>query len=128
MLILLFTIGCSVQKEIVIEIEYKATTRGSSEVIKFKGNTLSYNTNKALKELVLSDAKLKEIEFVVLKISLDNIVNLKAPTNKRFSDGAMEANISFKKGNKVYTSSNFDHGNPPKELKPIIDLLKKYLY
>jgi hypothetical protein len=128
-IILVFTVSCSAQQEInqVIEIEYQATTRGSSEMIQIISNKLSYKTNNSLKELILDEKKIRAIQSVVSDINLAEIKHLTAPSNNRFHDGALIASITIQKEEHVYTSSNFDHGNPPKELKPLIDLLNKYL-
>ena len=129
LIILILTINCVAQKENneVLEITYNALTRGRSEMIIFKQNTLLHKNNINTKEYVLNNKDSKAISKAVWNINLSKIQSLKAPSEKRFFDGAMTTTISIKKGDKTYTSSSFDHDNPPKELKYLVDLLKSYL-
>ena len=121
--------SCAAQKENkeVLEITYEAQTRGHSETILYKQNTLVHKVNTSQKEHVLSDKNQKSLREVVSKIKVVEISKLKAPSERRIFDGAMTTTISIKKGEKTYTSSSFDHDNPPKALKPLITLLKNFL-
>ena len=107
-----------------IELIYIAQTRGSSLNITFKHNSLYLKSNESDKSLVLSKQQREKILEEVSKINLSEISNLKAPSNKRFSDGTLIAKFIIKKESETYTSSEFDHENPPKELKSLYVLLK----
>lgn len=127
--ILILIASCSPQENSVssdLEIIYKAETRGSSFRLHFKGNTITLEDNNNEKLTTLSNSQVKKINELVLKIKLSEMEALKAPSNKRFSDGALSANFSIKKDSKSYMSSDFDHGNPPKKLKNLFLLLQKY--
>ncbi|MBL4569197.1 MAG: hypothetical protein JKY69_06005, partial [Flavobacteriaceae bacterium] len=43
-----------------------------------------------------------------------------APTDDRIRDAVLHATLKITIGDKTYSSQTFDHGNPPKELKPLI--------
>ena len=56
-------------------------------------------------------------------IDLNEIHNLKAPSNLSNTDRKMIAFITISVNDKVYESQTFDDGDSPKELKELIDKL-----
>ncbi|MDJ0644462.1 MAG: hypothetical protein QNJ57_00625 [Flavobacteriaceae bacterium] len=61
---------------------------------------------------------------LVNEIKLDKIHSLEAPSDDRSTDRKMIAVVIITLGNKVvYTSSSFDDGNPPHQLKNLIEKL-----
>jgi hypothetical protein len=128
-IVLLFT-SCSAQEKndnAVFEVEYKAQTRGSLINIDFKGDSIVLKSTTEDKTIVLSNAQVNDINSIVSKIKLSEIQNLAAPTNKRFTDGALHGHFSIKKNDTSYTSSDFDHGSPPKELQTLYNIFQKYV-
>ncbi|TCI84981.1 hypothetical protein [Tenacibaculum sp. M341] len=124
--------SCAAQKQEtnslhISKLTYKAMTRGNFENISITGNNISHTTPSLSNKQTLSDQKLKEINDLVSKLNLETLSKIKAQTNKRLYDGAMNTSISIKVDNKTYTSSNFDHDAPPKELQPLIHLLRSCL-
>ena len=91
-----------------------------------KDNSIVFKSNLDDKSIVLNNVQLKSIKDVLSEIKLAEIKDLEAPSNKRFSDGALSASFTIKKDTVSYMSSDFDHGNPPKELKVLYILLEKY--
>ncbi|MGB6083515.1 hypothetical protein [Moheibacter sp.] len=79
---------------------------------------LSENTKK------LNDENWKTIQNLASKINLENINNLEAPTDARFTDRVKEVQLSFTLGDTTYVSSGFDEGNPPAELEEIYTYLE----
>ena len=74
------------------------------------------------------NSMLKSLETV----NLDGLSEIKPPSVMHQVDGATIANLKVIRGNKTYQSSSFDHGNPPQEIKDVVekmitasDLLKK---
>jgi hypothetical protein len=102
---------------------YNAITRGRSENITLRGSTLQYKTTKESIFINLTKEQLAKVNTEVSKINLNEINTLKAPTNKRFYDGAMHTSILIKSNSMEYTSATFDDTNPPAELKALCDLL-----
>jgi hypothetical protein len=122
--ILFILMNCASQKTSDIkEIIYNAITRGRSENITLRGSTLQYKTTKESIFINLTKEQLAKVNTEVSKINLNEINTLKAPTNKRFYDGAMHTSILIKSNSMEYTSATFDDTNPPAELKALCDLL-----
>lgn len=127
--LLITLISCSVNKnkqDSTVEIYYEAATRGSSINIIYKENKIDFKSNSEQKSILLSEDKVEKIKALITDIKLSEIHDLTAPSNKRFTDGALSANFTIKKEGVRYISSDFDHKNPPKELKELYLLLEKY--
>ena len=128
MLLLIIATGCNAQtnKE-VKEVVFNAHTRGRSESITVVNYNVFYKTQQSSKTYFINADKRKKMEEIIAKIDLSIIGDLKAPSSKRFFDGAMHTEVSIKVGNKLYTSTTFDDDNPPEALKPLVILLKSFL-
>ena len=85
-----------------------------------------YKTYNISKTFGIDSDQKKQLIDLIKKIDLQNISNLKAPSNKRAFDGALHATLSIKTESNNYISSQFDDDNPPKELKVLIDIMKTY--
>ncbi|OSY88743.1 hypothetical protein WH52_03450 [Tenacibaculum holothuriorum] len=129
-IILIFTTvfsSCSAQQQVssIKEIVYKAHTRGSSKEILVKDNVIYTSVNSKKKEIRLTDKQKQYLLSMLKEVNLVTMKDLQAPSNKRNTDGALHAEIQVKKNNDVYTSCTFDDGNPPKELKALVDEIFK---
>jgi hypothetical protein len=51
---------------------------------------------------------------------------LKAPTEKRFYDGAAIGNLSVSHNGETYGTSGFDHGNPPVEIEQLVTFMNAF--
>jgi|TARA_R100000789_G_C2958843_1_gene137289 hypothetical protein len=98
-------------------ITYKAQTRGSIYTIKVEGDDLKFKNQNEEKKLTLSKKQLLKLQKEVSEIELNDIENLQAPSEKRYTDGAMFASFTIQLAETVYRSSEFDHNNPPKDLR-----------
>ncbi|MDE1207806.1 hypothetical protein [Tenacibaculum larymnensis] len=105
------------------KIAYEAQTRGSLVQLTIEGNKLSYKTHQKEGTKEVNKEQLEELKRIVSELNLDEISDLKAPSEKRITDGALHAEFTIKIADKEYKSSIFDAGNPPKELKKLEDLL-----
>ncbi|MDP2542885.1 hypothetical protein [Tenacibaculum discolor] len=105
------------------KIAYEAQTRGSLVQLTIEGNKLSYKTYQKEGTKEVTKEQLEELKRIVNELNLDKISDLKAPSEKRITDGALHAEFTIKIADKEYKSSTFDAGNPPKELKKLEDLL-----
>lgn len=47
--------------------------------------------------------------------------SLEVPSKKHQFDGALAANLTIKKEGEEFTTQTFDHGNPPAEVKALVD-------
>jgi len=64
-----------------------------------------------------------EIIAAFQEVSLEELPNLKSPTEKRFYDGAAVANLKITFKGKTYESVAFDHGNPPVEIEKLVTIV-----
>jgi hypothetical protein len=130
LLLLTIFIGtsCSSQKTTDMtstQIEYSAVSRGLYKKILVQNKTVSIINGKNTDAVVskISDAKWKQIVTEFSKVNLESIPTLKAPTEKRFYDGAAIANLKVVQNQKTYETQGFDNGNPPKEIEKLVNLL-----
>ncbi|MGE6356696.1 hypothetical protein ACQKCJ_22730 [Flavobacterium sp. NPDC079362] len=107
------------------QIEYSAVSRGIYKVILVQNKTVSVTNGRNTQptESKISDAKWKQIVAEFSKINLENVPNLKGPTEKRFHDGAAIGNLKIIHNQKTYETAGFDNGYPPKEIEKLVNLL-----
>ncbi|MCF8319975.1 MAG: hypothetical protein K9I35_02065 [Flavobacterium sp.] len=134
--VVLFVLGsCNSQKNAIgtsiemkdIEIQYEANTRGFYNKLVLKNATISSTNDREGKEnpivQKISDADWNALKDEINKLDLENLTNLKAPTEKRFYDGAAIANLKIIYNGKIYQSSDFDHGFPPMQIKRVVEMI-----
>jgi hypothetical protein len=119
-------VGTSVEMK-DIEIQYEANTRGFYNKLILKNATISSTNDRDGKENPIVQ-KVSEVDWNALiqelnKVDLENLSNLKAPTEKRFYDGAAIANLKITYKGKIYQSSDFDHGFPPMQIKRVVEIV-----
>lgn len=111
-------------------IEYEANTRGFYQKIMVKNQrvTISKDRNGNDKPVPkkISDADWKELVECFETIELDSLAKLKAPTEKRFYDGAAIANLKITYKDKTYETTSFDHGFPPKQIKKFVNKITSF--
>ncbi|WP_435414144.1 hypothetical protein [Polaribacter aestuariivivens] len=129
MCLLLIAHSCSAQNNDIdsLFIEYNAHTRGNFLNIKLEKDILTFETPSVNKKLNLEKDEIEKIKAEISTINISKIHSLKAPSTKRFSDGTMIAFFTIKTSNNEFTSSEFDHQNPPKELLKLYHLLESYV-
>ena len=129
-----FLIGCPPLPQYQIDsVVYKAITRGNSESIVisrderpnvYKANLVHEKNNQQVFKKKFKNKDFKHLYKVLKKLDLNSIDTLTAPSKKHQYDGAMLTTIEIGYGKEVYKSVPFDHGNPPKELKELLDYVK----
>ncbi|MFT3794464.1 hypothetical protein [Flavobacterium sp.] len=106
-------------------VEYEANTRGFYQKITIKDqmvtNTRNRKSEDAPQAEKIADAKWKELISEFQKVDLKKLQDLKAPTEKRYYDGAAIANLRVTYQNKTYETTGFDHGQPPAEIAPLVN-------
>jgi hypothetical protein len=111
-------------------LEYTANTRGFYQKISVKDQMLTVSKDRSGKDepvaTKISDADWKELVGYFETINLDGLSSLKAPTEKRFYDGAAIANLKVIYKDKSYETNAFDHGYPPAEIKKIVDKINSF--
>lgn len=107
-----------------ITIEYQAMTRGSNREVILKKDAMEVRDvagSSTLSKATITVEQWNDIIKELDKVELNKIAELKAPTNKRFYDGAMIATLTVKTKDTTYRSSSFDHGNPPAEIAEVVN-------
>ena len=111
-------------------LEYSANTRGFYQKITIQDQMVTIskdrNGNDKLVSTKISEKDWKELEVYFETINLDSLETLKAPTEKRFHDGAAIANLDVQYKDKTYQTASFDHGYPPEAIKKLIDKINTF--
>ena len=134
--VLVFVLGsCNSQKNAIgtsieikdIEIQYEANTRGFYNKLVLKNATISSTNDRDGKENPIvqkvTDADWSALNDEINKVDLENLPNLKSPTEKRFYDGAAIANLKIIYKGNTYQTSDFDHGFPPMQIKRVVEMV-----
>jgi len=111
-------------------IEYTASTRGFYQKITVENQTVAVSSDRSGTEkpvvTKISDKDWKELIGSFETINLDNLATLKAPTEKRFHDGAAIANLKVTYKDKIYQTVSFDHGYPPESIKKLVNKINTF--
>jgi hypothetical protein len=119
-----FISGCNSQNKAgIITISYEAITRGGSIEINATSELITYKDLENKKQLKPASSDWKNLIKLIEEINLSEMENFNPPSEDRYVDAALQATISITVDETTYNSQTFDHGNPPKELKKIIDQL-----
>lgn len=120
--------ACNSQDEMTdVTIHYNAYTRGSSLDVTITQNSIIYKDSSGEKAIAKKKLFWQKLNSYIENIELESITSFLPPSNDRISDKALHATLLIVKGGDKFTSKTFDHGNPPKELKPLLDFLFKEL-
>lgn len=127
----LFFLNCATkttQKMQESSIVYEAVTRGFYMKAEIQGNkmTLVRDRNAEPVVCVLSEKDLNELDKMFQKVNLKDIELYKAPTEKRFYDGAAIGTLNVSYEGKNYNTQAFDHGNPPAEIAEFINKIVSF--
>ncbi|MDD3004283.1 hypothetical protein [Flavobacterium sp.] len=109
-------------------ITYQALSRGFYLNVEIQGKKMQIIRERDTpgKSYTLSNADFNALSKLYLKVTLKELQYYKAPTEKRFYDGAAIANLSVNYQGQVYNSQGFDHGNPPKEIADFINKIVSF--
>ena len=111
-----------VQKDIIIT--YEASTRGFYERTWVTSDSISFSTDRNLKEKITSKCKMEdwtELMGLLSEVEIESVAQLEAPTKMHQFDGAPMATLSIQKGNEIYKTNVFDHGHPPKAISKLVN-------
>lgn len=106
-------------------LEYEANTRGFFRKITVDNKTIAVINVRDGKPTTtnISDADWNELVTLYKSVNKDGLATLKAPSEKRFYDGAPIANFRVVSKEKTFESAAFDGGNPPAEIEKIVNKL-----
>ena len=101
-------------------VEYTANTRGFYQKIVIQNQTVSVYKDRQETALPVTEkisaADWKELVTMFQEIDLEGLQTLKAPSEKRYYDGAAIGNLKIDYKEKTYQTDGFDHGTPPLEI------------
>jgi hypothetical protein len=109
-----------------IKYEYRAYTRGTvmNIVISDWGIGAGKGSpNESLPETfkIIAEKDKNALLEETAKVNPEGFETLEAPTKKHQFDGAMAASLKITVDGKEYQTVTFDHGNPPAEIKPLVE-------
>ncbi len=106
-----------------IKVVYEVSSRGYSKKIEIsKDNLIRTLGVQHIKRDTLTSNEIiwNKVNDLINEINLQEMANLKAPTERRFYDGAPHANLKIWIGKRLYVTPYFDHGFPPNQIKKIV--------
>ena len=110
----------------ITEITYTASTRGYFYQVMVMPTMLQVRMDRRSEdgqvypiEVEEWDALLSQIEAIELK----KLNNMESSTSWQEVDRAPMAGLVVKTMEKKFESPSFDHGNPPEEIRPLVDAL-----
>ncbi|ESU30076.1 hypothetical protein FLJC2902T_05700 [Flavobacterium limnosediminis JC2902] len=113
------------QEKVLPTLEYEANTRGFYRKITIsdkKAWVIPVRDGKAV-EVPVSDSDWKELVSLYQSVNKEGLKDLKAPTEKRFYDGAPMANFRVITKETTFESATFDGGFPPAEIEKIVNII-----
>jgi hypothetical protein len=110
------------------KIEYTANSRGLHNYTVVENKTVSVTKTRDGKPISnsITEEQWNALITEFQKVDLEEIPNLKAPTQKRFHDGAAMANLKITYKGKIYESQTFDNGFPPEKIKNLVNTILSF--
>lgn len=123
--------NCQGQKNMDLasaKVEYTANSRGLYNNILIENKTVAVTKTRDGKAVSnsLTDEQWNTLIGECQKLNLEEIPSLKAPTQKRFHDGAAMANLKITYNGKTYESQTFDNGFPPDKIKNLVNTILSF--
>lgn len=128
LILILFASGCPQEDIQLASVEYQAISRGfyyKAQIVEEAVKVQRTRNEADLERHSCKTSEWKQLKKLVAEIDPEIISELEAPSTKSHYDGAAIASITVEVNGKVYQSNSFDHGNPPKELKALVDYTLK---
>lgn len=113
----------TIKQETMPTLEYELNTRGFYRKVSITNQIMAVTSVRDGKPTTvkISDADWKELVILTQAVNKEGLETLKAPTEKRFYDGAPIANFRIITKDKTFDSAPFDGGFPPAEIEKIIN-------
>ncbi len=116
----------NIQQHEVQDIVYEASTRGSFFQVKINKDLIQRTKDRSLQKISsnkCSKEDWKALLSAIKNIQLEKINALTVPSDKRSTDAALHAKLMIITKTNTYTSIAFDHGNPPIEIKQLVNTI-----
>ena len=103
-------------------LEYSAISRGSYFKVTISSQYISIQNDPKAEAVMkkCSDSDWLRIRNALNTITLEQIPELKAPSEARFFDGAATAQLKIIIQDKSFESQGFDHGKPPEAVESLV--------
>lgn len=116
--------GCSQSKinQDSISLEYTTQSRGSYQQIIINKKRVSVENKRDSDPInkPCTEDDWSKLMKALKTVDVENIPNLKAPSEKRFFDGAAIANLKIIYNGNTYKTPSFDHGNPHEDITNLV--------
>jgi heat shock protein HslJ len=112
----------AVKQNDTVSMEYSAHSKGIYNHIVINQKNISVENKRDTTPIIklCSEANWDILLKALKPVDIENIPNLKAPSEKRFYDGAAIANLKIIYNGETYETPSFDHGNPPIEIAALV--------
>ncbi len=110
----------------IMTIHYQALSRGSFFQVTIDKDRIEKTADRSLTNkstIKCSENDWSTLLALIEKVQIEDLNEIKAPTDKRLFDGAPSAQIKLIYQTQTYSSSSFDHGHPPEEIKPLVNTI-----
>lgn len=111
----------------VKEFTYSIRSRAYFNEVIIDEFTVMLQSNERLTTFDIPEGLWNEITEKASKLDLNMLKELDTVYDKRAGDSYLRAKLRIKAGNKTYYSPDFLRGSPPKEIKPVVDLMEKLI-
>ncbi|WP_310556004.1 hypothetical protein [Flavobacterium sp.] len=105
-------------------IQYEASTRGSYLKITILNEKLTLFKDRDPEakgdSKTLTAAEVSELATLLKEFKPELLPTLKWPTELRFYDGALHANLTIVENGNTHITKGFDHGHPPVEIEKFV--------
>jgi hypothetical protein len=103
-------------------LEYSAISRGSYYKVIISPHYISVQSDPQAQAVTknCSDSDWSRITHALNTLTLEQIPELKAPSEDRFFDGAATAQLRIIIEDKIFESQGFDHGKPPEAIEGLV--------
>ena len=126
-LILILFFSCSnfkynlYSKQNGVELNYTFNSKNNFTKIIITKEKIINKYNKVVTTSITSADYWQTCILLLSKLELKKLTNIKAPSSKRYFDGAPHAILTIKIGGEEINTPFFDHGFPPKEIASLIN-------
>ncbi|WP_152537416.1 hypothetical protein [Aquimarina pacifica] len=120
------TVSYTYLQEKIESLRYETMSRGAFFSIKVSADFIEKTEDRNKKDIGSKKCSKDDwatIQSSLNKIDLEKIHKLETPTDYKSVDRALHAKLIIRSSSKTYTSSSFDHGSPPKEIKQLVNTI-----
>jgi heat shock protein HslJ len=106
------------------QITYQITSRGQFENIQISKNEILVAKDRSLnvrRQYICEQQDWEALNSMIEATNLEIIPKLESPSNKHSTDAALSATFAIQVGDVEYRTVAFDHGNPPEEIKALVN-------